>query len=180
MLNALLTEFWRPLVGYAQRLLGDRAAAEDVVQRAFVRLWERDHSLPERDGLRPFFYRMVRNLASNEWRRSAIHARWLDEVATGLDDAPASARPDAMFEAAELEQQIQVAINGLPPRRREILVLSRYHHLSNAQIAEVLGISQQTVANQLVSALRTLRESLRNQLDGEVARPLRIVRGTFG
>ena len=68
-LDDLLRQFWHPLVAYVARLLGETEAAEDIVQRAFVRLWERGHSVPAGDDVRPFLYRMVRNLASNEWRR---------------------------------------------------------------------------------------------------------------
>jgi RNA polymerase sigma-70 factor (ECF subfamily) len=55
---------------------------------------------------------------------------------------------------------VESAITALPERRREIFVLSRYHGLSYREIAEVLEISPQTVANQLSAALATLRESL--------------------
>lgn len=175
MLDELLREYWRPLVAYAERLLGDRASAEEVVQRGFVRLWERDHQLPAGDAVRPFLYHMVRNLVANEWRRSANRMRWLESA---MDDEPPSAPISGLevLEAAELERAIETAVESLPPRRREIFTLSRYHHLSNAQIADVLGVSVQTVANQLVSALRTLRELLRDRLDGEASPQLRIVR----
>jgi RNA polymerase sigma-70 factor (ECF subfamily) len=175
VLDALLREYWRPLVAYAERLLGDRAGAEEVVQRGFVRLWEREHQLPAGDAVRPFLYHMIRNLVANEWRRSATHARWLESAMDDeLPPAPITAL-DAL-EAAELERAIEVAVESLPPRRREVFTLSRYHHLSNAQIADVLGVSVQTVANQLVSALRTLRELLRDRLDDSPPPQLRIVR----
>ena len=68
-LARLLRTLWPSLVAYAIRLLDDRGAAEDVVQRAFVRLWERDLELPPDEEVRPLVYRIVRNLALNELRR---------------------------------------------------------------------------------------------------------------
>jgi len=171
--DELLPRYWRPLVAYATRLLGDAAAAEDVVQRAFVRMWERGHMVPSGEGVRPFLYRVVRNLASNEWRREQTHRSWVDGEAA----APAPAvMPALELEEDELATALAAAVERLPARRREIFVLSRYHALTNAQIAEVLGISPQTVANTLVSALRDLRAVLAPHLDERPFLPLQIVR----
>ncbi len=179
MLDALLRQYWRSLVAYATRLLRDDAAAEEVVQRAFVRLWERDHQLPGGEEVRPFLYHMVRNLAANEWRRAASQSRWMEAVQR--EGAPVNAPgADTLYETEELAAKIEAAIETLPERRREVFVLSRYHGLTNAQIAEVLGISPQTVANQLVSALRTLRECLRESAERPQGPHLRIVRDRLG
>jgi RNA polymerase sigma-70 factor (family 1) len=172
-LERLLVVYWAPLVGYAHRLLGDVATAEDVVQRAFVRLYERDHVLPVGDEIRPFLYRVVRNLVANEWRRDRIRERWFDEQRL---DEERVALPDERLERLELRAAIALAVETLPARRREIFTLSRFHELSNDEISDVLGISPQTVANQLVSALRTLRELLRPHHSMNQYPPLQIVR----
>lgn len=172
-LGALLQRFWHPLVAYASRLLGDRAAAEDVVQRAFVRLWERAHPVPEGDAVRPFLYRVVRNLAANEWRRQQTHRSWQDDECAL--PAPAAA-PGTAVEEGELAAALAAAVERLPARRREVFVLSRYHALSNGQIADVLSIAPQTVANQLVSALRELRVMLGPHLEERPFPVLKVVR----
>ena len=174
-LGELLRETWPQLVAYALRLLGDRELAEDVVQRGFVRLWERGHVVPPGDAMRPFLYRMVRNLAANEWRRQETQRRWIDEESFAVSEADG---PDASLELAELETALGAAVERLPARRREIFVLSRYHGLTNGQIAEVLGVSTQTVANQLVSALRELRARLGAHLAEAPYPPLQVVRGS--
>ena len=68
LMDDLVRRYWHPLVAYASRLLGDVAAAEDVVPQGFLRLWERKHVVPSGDEARPFLYKVVRNLAANEWR----------------------------------------------------------------------------------------------------------------
>ena len=173
-LGRLLRQFWHPLVAYVSRLLGDTEAAEDVVQRAFVRLWERGHAVPGGDDVRPFLYRVVRNLASNEWRRQQTQRSWLDEEA--VLRLP-TAMPSQGVEEDELAAALAAAVERLPGRRREVFVLSRYHALSNAQIADVLSIAPQTVANHLVSALRELRVMLGPYLDERPFPSLQIVRG---
>jgi RNA polymerase sigma-70 factor (ECF subfamily) len=174
-LDELLRQFWRPLVAYASRLLDDTEAAEDLVQRAFVRLWEYGHAVPAGDEVRPFLYRIVRNLASNEWRRRETRRSWLHGESM-LHPPPAM--PSQDIEEDELAAALAAAVERLPARRREVFVLSRYHALTNAQIAEVLSIAPQTVANQLVSALRELRVMLGPYLDERPVPTLRIVRGT--
>jgi RNA polymerase sigma-70 factor, ECF subfamily len=173
-LDRLLLQFWHPLVAYVSRLLGDTEAAEDVVQRAFVRLWERGHTVPAGDDVRPFLYRVVRNLASNEWRRQQTQRSWLEEESVLLSPM---AMPSQEVEEDELAAALAAAVERLPARRREVFVLSRYHALSNAQIADVLSIAPQTVANQLVSALRELRVMLGPYLDERPFPSLQIVRG---
>ena len=188
-LDGLLRQVWRPgpataavdifvwgsLVAYAGRLLDDTEAAEDVVQRAFVRLWEHGHAIPTGDEVRPFLYRIVRNLASSEWRRRQTRRSWLDRESMLH---PHQAMPSQDVEEDELAAALAAAVERLPARRREVFVLSRYHALTNAQIAEVLSIAPQTVANQLVSALRELRVMLGPYLDERPVPSLRIVRGT--
>jgi len=173
----LLGAYWRPLVAYAERLLEEREAAEDVVQRAFVRIWENGHEVPPGDGELPFLYRVVRNLAANEWRRRETRDRCLHQ---GYHEgrpvlAAHASGPEEEMEARELAVALAAAVGNLPARRREVFILSRYHGLSNPQVAEVLGVSSQTVANQLVSALRTLRTTLSPYLD-DTAPVLRVVR----
>ncbi len=175
MLDELLRRFWRPLVAYVSRLLDDTETAEDVVQRAFVRLWEYGHAIPVGDGVRPFLYRIVRNLASNEWRRRQTRRSWLDGESMLH---PTAVMPSRDIEEDELASALAAAVERLPARRREVFVLSRYHALTNAQIAEVLSIAPQTVANQLVSALRELRAALAPYLGERPVPSLRIVRGT--
>jgi RNA polymerase sigma-70 factor (ECF subfamily) len=86
--------------------------------------------------------------------------------------------PSQDIEEDELAAALAAAVERLPARRREVFVLSRYHAMTNAQIAGVLSIAPQTVANQLVSALRELRVMLGPYLDERPVPNLRIVRGT--
>jgi RNA polymerase sigma-70 factor (ECF subfamily) len=172
-LELQLHQHWKPLVAYANRLLGDVAAAEDVVQRAFIRVWERRYPMTQDSSLRALLYSVVKHLAWNELRHERVHARW---VAAQPVSEPSETALDAIVEADDLQRAIDAAVSKLPARRREIFALSRFHHLSNAEIAQVLSISPQTVANQLVSALRTLREMLDDHIEARQYPPLKVVR----
>ena len=78
------------------------------------------------------------------------------------EDGPA--QPDELLEETLLQEEVAAAIADLPERRREVFVLARFHGLSYQEIADVLGVSQQTVANQMSSALSQLRELLSHRL----------------
>jgi hypothetical protein len=113
---------------------------------------------------------MVRNLVVSEWRRSAI---WRDgrrrlRTRRNTRHRAVHARLSKTRAGDRAGQSRSLAVAKCS--------FSRYHGLNNAQVAEVLGVSPQTVANQLVSALRTLRELLQHRLDDVPASHLRIVR----
>jgi RNA polymerase sigma-70 factor (ECF subfamily) len=80
----------------------------------------------------------------------------LEATASNLETAD----PSATLEAAELEVAVSQAIQRLPPRRREIFELARFHGRRYHEIAVIAGISVQTVANQMSAAITQLRRSL--------------------
>jgi len=162
-LDALLSLYWRPLVVYALDIVGSVDAAEDVVQDVFVRVWSRRSEWRAHGSVRSFLYRITRNRALNERRARRVRELWA--ARESAEDAAAPATPLRLLETREVSQQVRRAIAALPARQREIITLARFHGLSHAQIAEVLGISQHTVANHIRAAFAALRDALRPLLD---------------
>jgi RNA polymerase sigma-70 factor (family 1) len=162
-LDEVLKSYWPLLVAYANRFLHDPDAAEDLVQEAFLRFWERRGEWTASERLSSFLYRITRNLALNECRRLRIRIRWLER--RRRDEPPRAITPIHDLEFAELGLAVEKAIEALPPRRREVFVLARLHDLSYSEIADVMGISPQTVANQMSAALADLRQSLKPFVD---------------
>jgi len=161
-LDELVRRYWRPIVAYAARMLDGLDAAEDVAQEVFLRAWQRRHRWTPRGSESSFLYRIARNLCLNEKRRIAIRSR--SAVARAID-VPAPPLATDALEARDLREAAERAIASLPPRRREVFVLARFHQLSYAEIAETMGISERTVANQMSRALASLQEKLREYLD---------------
>jgi RNA polymerase sigma-70 factor (ECF subfamily) len=155
--------YWRPLVRYAARLLPDGDDAEDVAQESFVRLWERRNLLAPDTALRPFLYRIAHNIALNRQRSWRARNGWYSKLGgawRSLLSTPLQATMDH-----ELERAIEDAIQALPPRRRDAFILARFHDMSYSKIALIMGISPQTVANQISSALSDLRRALSPYLE---------------
>lgn len=153
----LLRLWWSEIARYAERLAGGYAAGEDVAQRTFLLVWERRSRWKPGGSPRAYLYRVARNLALNESRRRRIRRRW-GELAP--EDERYLATPEQVRAGKELDAAVAAAIAALPERRREVFELVRFHSLSYREVAQVMAISPQTVANQMSAALRSLRETL--------------------
>jgi RNA polymerase sigma-70 factor (sigma-E family) len=146
------------LVRLAVLLLGDRPSAEDVVQDVFARLCGRD-LLPAGDGALAYVRAAVLNGCRSALRRRAL-ARRIGGARElpGWDAAQQSAEHEAIL--AEDRRQVLAALARLPRRRREVLVLRYWLGLSEAEIAQVLGISPGTVKSTAARGLAALARDL--------------------
>jgi len=171
-LQTLLDQLWIPLVKYARRFVGVGDAAKDAVQVAFVRFWENRCRWQAGSSPRQILYVLTRNAALNH-RASEVARRRRDNDARSPLPAPA---PDPFEEAAqgEIDTAVQVAIAALPERQREAVLLARIHGLSRREIAAIMGIAEQTVANHLTAGVSRLAQLLRTfsylEDAGDVAR----------
>lgn len=157
-LDELLSGFWEPLLAYARHFGGEGSdAAEDYVQEAFVRLWEKRASWQAGSSPAPILYTLVRNLALKDRRNRKTRTLLLKLQGYTGRSAPT---PDRELEGQEVGAAIDRAVAALPERRREIFQLTWFHGLSYAETAQVMEIAPRTVANQMSSALRELRGTL--------------------
>ena len=160
--RALFDALYGPLLRYAQSYLDEPAAAEDLVQEAFVRLWDRRASLPADVTLSAYLYKTVRNLALNVRRDRATRERLLEDPAAqeGAATPAAVPQPDAEAEGEDLSGRLTGYLADLPPRQREAIQPSRFEGLTHHEVAVAMGCSPRTVNNHLVAALSTLRRRL--------------------
>ncbi len=150
---------WLPMVRLAVLLVGDTLVAEDVVQEAFLGLYRNQHRLHEPRAAVAYVRASVVNLARSAVRRRVVARRQLRaapaEWAPGADDGVL---------LAEEHRQVLAALRTLPDRQREVLVLRYWSNVSEAEIAQLLGISPGTVkstASRGVDALRRATEGQR-------------------
>ena len=155
-LEALLGRYWSPLTMFIARMTGSVEAAEDAVQEAFCRLWERRGSWGGEGSVSGLLFRLARNSAISTHRHLEAEAR---AVSTAGEMSPRyHVDPELPNEPVRLA--LEQAIATLPPRRREVFLLRVVHDLSYKEIGGIMGTSTQTVANQLSHALAFLRERL--------------------
>jgi RNA polymerase sigma-70 factor (sigma-E family) len=153
-LVALYTAHYRSLVRMAALLLRDTPAAEDVVQDAFIAMHGSWRRLRDTDKALAYLRQAVINRARSRLR----HLKVVDRKAPAPMPDAASAEYGAMraLERAEVLH----ALGRLPHRQREVLVLRYYSDLSEAQIAETMGISQGAVKSHASRGIAALRDNL--------------------
>lgn len=152
-----LERFEGPLLQYAGRLLGDPHGAQDLVQEAFLRLLDQD---PAAVGPRipAWLYAVVRNLAIDRLRRGRIMERTNAPV---LDARPgAAADPAARAALADEAATALKAVEALPERQREAVLLRFRHGLSYREAAEVMDVTVGHVGVLLHEAMKSLRRNL--------------------
>jgi RNA polymerase sigma-70 factor (ECF subfamily) len=155
-----------PVFRFACRLLGDAAAAEDVLHDCFIDLVRPSDSASDFDAargtLRNYLYGMARHRALKIFRRTSRECEFDDE--TNERRAGASSvetnEPLEKLIGAELSEVVRRAVAELPPLQRESLVLFEYEELSLAEIAGITGVDINTVKARLFRARRTLRKAL--------------------
>lgn len=157
-LAALMERYWRPMVGFALDKMHSQDAAEDLVQEAFVRVWERRRELRPYASPRAYLYRVLRNLITDDFRRRRLRDRF--SFLRSLSDPVEVPSPLATLEASEFATAANRAVNALPERRRDVFVLAHLQGLSYREVAEAMGITPRTVANHMSLALTQLRNAL--------------------
>jgi RNA polymerase sigma-70 factor (ECF subfamily) len=162
--DAIFRTWYGPLVGTAERMLRDRAVAEELVQDVMLELWRRRESLAADGSAQAYLFQATRNRVLNHLRHLKIEQRSEPEVQREVASTP---HADAAVVQEELDVAVQRAVQALPDRCREVFELSRVHGLKYAEIARTLGISVKTVEAQMGKALRTLRERLAHWLPDE-------------
>ncbi|MGU3575103.1 RNA polymerase sigma factor [Brucellaceae bacterium C25G] len=137
--------------------LNDRTETQDLVQDTFVRLWERKGLLNEVKDIKGYFIRTGRNIALDYRRRLRLAPVLIDvKELEWIQDLSPSVEQE-IISRAEL-QRLRKIIEAMPPRARQVFILSRIEGMSYVQIGLELGISPKTVFNHMVTALERLQD----------------------
>ena len=158
-LNAIYSAHGRPLSGFICERVGNRQLAEDILHDLFVNIWSRFETWEVRGDLRTYLFSAARNHVWSHYAKQKVRRAHADETKA---TAPRSETPDhdARLSSERLGRAMQAWIAELPDRRREVFELSRYEHMTYAEIAAHLGISVKTVETQMSRALKHLRARL--------------------
>lgn len=157
--KALFDLYYTELCRFALIYVKDKDSAEEVVQNFFVHFWEKREVLSINSSLKSYFYSSIRNRSLNHIRNNSKFIKIDDDK---VDDLIYTVQEqESILESNELRENINKAINNLPPKCKEIFLLSRGEQMSYHEISEKLNISPKTVENQISIALKKLHSDLK-------------------
>ncbi|MFA9390743.1 MAG: RNA polymerase sigma-70 factor [Prolixibacteraceae bacterium] len=145
------------MVVFVQKYIPDQAVADDIVQDFFVKLWINREHLNIETSLKSYFFASLKNRCIDHLRHEVIKGKAeknLLEKVENLND-----ERNLLIES-ELRDQINLAIDKLPPACKEIFIMNRFEGLKPAEIALKKGISVRTVETHIGKALKILKREL--------------------
>lgn len=157
----LFDKYHSRLCYFASSLLTENEDAEDVVQEAFIRLWQRRNHFSDLSSVKAFLYISVKNRCLNIFRHDKVRKKYGDLLKKEeLPDVQLEGAIHYLIEAEVLEK-IRQAVESLPSGCRNIMNLSYFEGLKNQDIADQLHVSINTVKTQKKRGLQLLRALLK-------------------
>ena len=164
----LLDRYNRSIFNFTLRMLSNRDDAEDATQQTFIQAFESLPGTKPEVPLRPWLFQVARNKCIDLIRRrrtvplSGVQRD--DEEQVEIDPPDVRPRPEEIYERAELQQILQGAIDELPIRTREVVVMRYVGELTFAEIGEALGMPENTAKTLFQRAKPQLRAAIRKNL----------------
>jgi RNA polymerase sigma-70 factor (ECF subfamily) len=162
-LETLVRSYQMRAVRAAYLITHDRPLAEDIVQSAFIRAYER---IGQYDDTRPFGPWFLRSVANDASKAAARRRRFIsldsgsdeDDEAIGIRDPEPD--PELRLLRAETDDEVWAALEALPPAQRNAVVLRYYLELPEVEVAERLGVATGTAKSRLHNARKRLQVAL--------------------
>ena len=148
--------YWERLALQVLKVVHSREDARDIVQEVFVSIWKRRAEIELKGPLPVYLAKSVRNGAIRYIEKNITRNHYLKTLSDSLV-VDKSSSPDSHCEYKELKHTLDQAVASLPSKMQEVYLLSRNEKMSYKEIADRLGIAENTVRKQLSNALKSLR-----------------------
>lgn len=171
--EVLVRRYNTPLFNFICRFLGDYDQACDILQQVFLRFYTSLPNLGTREPFKPWLFQVARNCCVDELRRrrrSAIHFSQLESddgenESSFINDIPdGGPQPDELAERHDLQEMLNTAIQGLPPKFRAVVLLRYIAQLSFSEIGKTLSMPEATAKTYFHRAKVLLRKILTTQM----------------
>jgi RNA polymerase sigma-70 factor (family 1) len=150
------------LTAFTNRYIKDKDETEEIIQDVFLRIWEQRENIDVNLSFKSYLFTITKNKITDYFRKTKLtllyqnYVQHFIELVQETDNYPYSGK--------EVNDALYGAIKKLPEKRKIIFLLSKKFNLSRHEIAEFMGISENTVKNQLLEAMHFLREHLKNEV----------------
>lgn len=159
--DSLFEVYSQKLFGFALKYFKNESDAEELVQEVFVKVWENRQTLKSELSFKSYLFTIALNQIRKHFNKKATSLRYLDSLQNEPEFSENQAVQENDYESAL--HQINLIIEQIPPRRREIFMKSKLEGKSSKEIAAELNISAGTVDNQVSEALRFIRTRLKSE-----------------
>lgn len=141
---------------FARCMLKNESEAEDLVHDIFLKIWENRLYMAKVNSFGDYLFRMTKNAVFNIFEHRAVRLRYERQIR--VDDLWVDDSLARNISSRDLLMLINIAVEQMPPQRREVFLMNRYEGLSYQEIADRMGISPRTVEYHLRNALAELRK----------------------
>ncbi len=152
----LFRKFRPGLVAFATSIIGRSNDAEELVHDVFIAIWNRESNDLDPNGIKSYLFTSVKNRCLNFIKKSKLDVTDINDESPVFD---ANVNAHTSMVAKESEKRIQLLIDQLPKKCKQVFLMSRMYELSYKEIAEILEITPKTVENQISIALKFLKEN---------------------
>jgi RNA polymerase sigma-70 factor (ECF subfamily) len=159
----LFRKYYLRLCGFANKFLNDPEESREIVQELFMKIWERREDIDPEDSLKSYLFKIAQNQSLNRLRKKKVESKYVEIYKLVYIDHNEFSSHESLL-AKELEDNITIAINTIPPKCKRVFELSRMEGLKYAEIAKLLNIPVKTVEAQMSKALYILRLELKDYL----------------
>ena len=155
----LADKLYRTLFNYATSFTSDREYIKDAIQELLIHIWEKRQTI-NIQFVTIYFLKSLRNQILQEFRRNKHPFLDLDEIDEISDNHTIETEIEENETYSESQRRVRLAINELPKRQKEAIFLKFYEGLENEQIADMMQVNRQSVANLLFKAISTLKTQI--------------------
>ena len=153
--NQIYQNWGKPIFHFIFFKCGDDAQAHDLVQEAFIKLWQNCKTVPESKA-KSFLYTVANNMFLNEVAHQKVVLRHAQIQPYKINEQS----PEYLLEEKQFQEKLQNAIANLSEAQRTAFLLNRIEGKKYTEIAELLGISVKAVEKRMSQALAALREEI--------------------
>ncbi len=152
-LKTIYEQYYEIVLSFSIRMLKDPIIAKDVTQSTFLKLWDQRHNLSMQLDLEFQLFRIAKNLIIDDYRKQKLHQKFIDSVIS--EDVTAD-EINFSIPYSDLRQ----ALDQLPQKRKQAIILSKVNGLTHYEIAEKLGVSPRTIETNIRLAKIALKKLL--------------------
>ncbi|WP_422351051.1 RNA polymerase sigma factor [Flagellimonas sp.] len=158
----MVDRYSHKLCAYASSLTNDPVVAQDIVQQVFIKVWERKNRLNANFSFSNFLHKSVYNEFIDQYRKrqavTLLEKKYIDALGHIVEQ-----------DQSLLEKQIALVrreIQNLPPKCKQVFLLSKQEGLTNLEIAEYLSVSTKAVEGHITKAFSILRKKMKGKMEG--------------